>query len=209
MATTIPLPMVPARKPRPSRLPSKKALERAAEFELFGRQLFFRFNVIKARMQAHGINWTCWLGLKLLAHCGLETWLGTPDEEARLRRAAFDVPQKFIDAALANPFVMACRMVRGIRREPPIRLRFEEAAPPTGFSGSASALFGASLGGRSSASSRLSPTSPTPAIASSTAFTSAAGTTADSSSGSTLKSGWARGCDSWSAWPWREHRACS
>jgi hypothetical protein len=120
--------MAPARKPRPSRPPSKKAVERAAEFEFFGRQLFFRFDVIQARMEAHGINWTCWLGLKLLAHCGLETWLGRPDEEARLRRAAFDVPQKYINAALANPFVRECRTEESIRQEPPIRLRFEEAS---------------------------------------------------------------------------------
>ena len=121
MATRIALPMVPASKPRPSRTPSKKAAERAAAYEQFGQQLFFRFNVIRARMQAHGINWTCWLGLKLLAHCGLETWLGRPDEEARLRRAAFDVPQKYIDAALANPFVRECRKDESIHQEPPIR----------------------------------------------------------------------------------------
>ena len=79
-------------------------------------------------MEAHGINWTCWLGLKLLAHCGLETWLGKPDEEARLRRAAFDVPQRFVGAALANPFVRECRTEESIRQEPPVRLRFEEAS---------------------------------------------------------------------------------
>jgi len=120
--------MVPAKKPRPSRKPSKKAAERAAAYDLFSRQLFFRFNVIQARMQAHGINWTCWLGLKLLAHFGLETWLGKSDEEARLRRAAFDVPRWFIDAALANPFVRARCSEESIRKEPPIRLRFEEAS---------------------------------------------------------------------------------
>jgi hypothetical protein len=79
-------------------------------------------------MQAHNIHWTCWLGLKLLAHCGLETWLGRPDEAARLRYAAFDVPQRFIDAALANPFVRECRTEESIRQEPPVRLRFEEAS---------------------------------------------------------------------------------
>jgi len=120
--------MVPARKPRPSRRPSEKAAERTAAYEQFGLQLFFRFSVIRARMQTHGIHWTCWLGLKLLAHCGLETWPGRPDEEARLRRAAFDVPQRFIDAALANPFVRGCRTEESIRQEPPVRLRFEEAS---------------------------------------------------------------------------------
>lgn len=76
MAPKIALPLVPARKPRTSKPPSTKAVERAAEFELLGRQLHFRFSVIQARMQAHGINWTYWLGLKMLAHSGLETWLG-------------------------------------------------------------------------------------------------------------------------------------
>jgi hypothetical protein len=128
MASIIALPIVPAKKPRPPRSPSKKAAERAAAYDLFSRQLFFRFNVIRARMQAHGINWTCWLGLKLLAHCGLETWLGKPDEEAKLRRAAFDMPQRYIDAALANPSVSACCTEESIRKEPPIRLRFEQAS---------------------------------------------------------------------------------
>ena len=97
-------------------------------YALFGQRHFFRFNVIRARMEAHGINWTCWLGLKLLAHCPLETWLGTRHEEPRLRRAAFDVPQALIDAAVPNPFVMKCRTAESIRKEPPIRLRFEEAS---------------------------------------------------------------------------------
>src|ERR1700677_3968612 len=74
----IALPMVSAKKPRQARPPSKKAAERAAATDQAGRHLYFRFNVIRARMQAHGIYWTCWLGLKLLAHCGLEPGWASP-----------------------------------------------------------------------------------------------------------------------------------
>ena len=38
------------------------------------------------------------------------------------------MPQRYVDAALANPFVRECRTEESIRQEPPIRLRFEEAS---------------------------------------------------------------------------------
>jgi len=69
----IALPMVSAKKPRQARPPSKKAAERAAATDQAGRHLYFRFNVIRARMQAHIGNIHRWLRTEaMIANRGIE-----------------------------------------------------------------------------------------------------------------------------------------
>src|SRR5262249_25192053 len=97
----------------------------------FGRLLVFRSEVIKARLQAHGIDWRTvpLIGLQALSYRELETWLGKPHELAVLRHA-INWSIRFVDAALANVDVVG-RTPGGepaIRGNPPVELPFEEAS---------------------------------------------------------------------------------
>jgi hypothetical protein len=109
-------------------LPSTKSV--AAE-RAWGRLLVFRSEVVKARLQAHGIDWRTvpLIGLQVLSHRELATWLGEPHECATLENA-IRFARRFIEAALVNPDVVANTLggEAAIRANPPVRLRFVEAS---------------------------------------------------------------------------------
>jgi hypothetical protein len=118
-----------AKTKRQARL-AKHVERRQAERDL-GRLVVFRSEVVKARLQAHGIDWRTvpLIGLQMLSYRELGTWLGRPHELATLRHA-ISFASRFIEAALANPGVVANTLggEAAIRANPPVRLRFEEAS---------------------------------------------------------------------------------
>ncbi|HZZ82773.1 MAG TPA: hypothetical protein VFE62_30015 [Gemmataceae bacterium] len=103
-----------------------RTTEKRKQEDAFGRLMYHRHSVIAARMGAHGIEHRSYLGSTMLAIQSLH-WLGTPNEEAMLRRAA-EFHRPYVEAALRNPLIVGSMTPVEIEKSPPVRMRYEEAS---------------------------------------------------------------------------------
>jgi len=99
---------------------------RRAENEAFDKTLYYRFQVIKSRGEAHGLQIGNYLGPTLLAFSPLASWLGKNQEPAILMHYLHVLPERYVAAALANPMIKT--PAEELRKNAPIRLRFEQAS---------------------------------------------------------------------------------
>ncbi|HZZ81484.1 MAG TPA: hypothetical protein VFE62_23480 [Gemmataceae bacterium] len=100
--------------------------EKRKQEDAFGRLIYHRHCVIVARMTEHGIEHRSYLGSTILALQSLN-WLGTAHEKTDLRRAA-EFHRPYVAAALQNPLIVESMTPAAIEKNPPVRMRYEEAS---------------------------------------------------------------------------------